>query len=130
MTLLRVFIRRAETTVAGSSMRALTRFTNGLLKAPTDDRPHVSLGIYLHLARAVKFPIFIRPGGRRVAAPWRITNAQEKYYPMQPATYSQPASRNPPRERIIIVQRIATAPAISPAQRSPGLRQPIILPPP
>src|SRR5450759_4580166 len=66
-TFLRVFIRlTAATTVPGSSERVLTRFTHGLLRAPTDKRPLDSQEIYFHLLEPVKrpTPIFIRPGGR------------------------------------------------------------------
>jgi len=46
MTFLRVFIRLLTvTTVPGSSERVLTKFTIGLLRAPNEDRPHISLGI-------------------------------------------------------------------------------------
>jgi hypothetical protein len=54
-TFLRVFIRlAAATTVPGSSERVLTRFPNGLLRAPTDKRPLDSLEIYFHLLEPVK----------------------------------------------------------------------------
>jgi hypothetical protein len=58
-TFLRVFIRlAAATTVPGSSERVLTRFTHGLLRAPTDKRPLDSLEIYFHLLEPVKQPHF------------------------------------------------------------------------
>src|SRR5436305_4020702 len=58
-TFLRVFIRlAAATTVPGSSERVLTRFTHGLLRAPTDKRPLDSLEIYFHLLEPVKRPHF------------------------------------------------------------------------
>src|SRR5437762_47704 len=54
-TFLRVFIRlAAETTVPGSSKRVLTRFTHGLLRAPTDKRPLDSLEIYFYRLERVK----------------------------------------------------------------------------
>jgi len=56
-TFLRVFIRlTAATTVPGSSERVLTRFTHGLLRAPTDKRPLDSQEIYFHLLEPVKRP--------------------------------------------------------------------------
>src|ERR1700690_693568 len=56
--LTRVHPRRAATTVAGSSKRVLTRFTRGLLRAPTEKRPHDSLGIYLNVPKPVKSGVF------------------------------------------------------------------------
>jgi hypothetical protein len=68
---LRVFIRlAAATTVPGSSKRVLTRFTDGLLRAPTDDRPLDSLDIYFHLLEPVKRPHFHPSWWARVSAPW------------------------------------------------------------
>src|SRR5437879_5691156 len=58
MTFLRVFIRRCGDTVPGSSKRVLTRFTNGLLRAPTESRPHVSLGDLLPSSQACQVPHF------------------------------------------------------------------------
>src|SRR5437868_2390003 len=58
-TFLRVFIRlAAATTVPGSSERVLTRLTNGLLIAPTDNRPLGSQEIYFYPLERVKRPPF------------------------------------------------------------------------
>jgi hypothetical protein len=65
MTFLRVFIR--EYGDHSSRFHVLARLQRGLLRSPTDNRPHVSLGIYLQIPKPVKSPIFIRPGGRAVA---------------------------------------------------------------
>jgi hypothetical protein len=57
MTFLRVFIRRRRRQqFPGSSKRVLIRLQNGLLRAPTVNRPHVSLGICFQRLKPVKPP--------------------------------------------------------------------------
>src|SRR5205823_10395243 len=57
-TFLRVFIRLAATRAPRSSERVLTRFTDGLLRAPTDNRPLGSQEIYFYPLERVKRPHF------------------------------------------------------------------------
>ena len=58
MTFLLVFIRKRTTTIAGPSKRVLTRFTSGLLRAPTKKRPLDSQGIYFQVLKPVNSATF------------------------------------------------------------------------
>ena len=90
-TFLRVFIRsEAETTVPGSSKRVLTRFTDGLLRAPTDDRPLVSQGICFYLREPVKHRHFHPSWWTRAARRGGVTRASNFSLPKDSIAYTPP----------------------------------------